>query len=72
MSEPTQHGKNIAGDIQGEDAYGHFDVLTLADVWLILDNLHSHFLDHGAPDTLEMLTEWMGQLEEVDDDLPPI
>lgn len=40
----TEHGENIAGEIQSEDAYGAFDQLTAADVWLILDNLHSHFV----------------------------
>lgn len=44
MYTPTEHGNNIANEIQSEDAYGYFNVLNPADVWLILDNLHTHIL----------------------------
>jgi len=70
MSKVTRHGENIANQIQGEDAYGRSGVLTLADVWLIVDNLHTHFLDTGR-DT-EFLEEWMEQLQDMDGDLPPL
>lgn len=79
MSELTQHGENIANEIQEHDAYGYFNVLTLADVWLIVDNLHTHFLDNlpeGGTDEktsiLMMLSRWMRELEDMDGDLPPL
>lgn len=73
MSTPTEHGRNIADQIQEDDAYGASDALTLADVWLIVDNLHTHFMDNDSPDsTLKMLSSWMRQLEEVDNALPPM
>jgi hypothetical protein len=74
MSQPTQHGENIANDIQTEDTYGDFNPLTLADVWSIVDNLHTHFMDNPTdenPDVvLRMFEGWMRQLEKIDDDLP--
>jgi len=73
MSLPTQHGENVAGDIQTEDAYGQFDVMTPADVWLILDNLHTHFLDNNQDqreDVMKILKAGMKQLEAIDDELP--
>jgi hypothetical protein len=74
MSLPTQHGENIANDIQTEDAYGDFNVLTTADVWLILDNLHTHFMDNGSEshsNLMDMLSSWMQELEQFDNELPP-
>jgi hypothetical protein len=72
MSKPTRHGENIANDIQTEDAYGAFNPLTLADIWLIVDNLHTHMLDNGGNDeTMRLLEGWMRQLEAMDSELPP-
>jgi len=68
MSELTRHGQNIAYQIQGEDAYGYSGRLTLADVWEIIDNLHSHFIDTDR-DT-DMFERWMVELERIDGDLP--
>jgi hypothetical protein len=69
MSETTIHGENIANQIQGEDAYGCGPgKLTYADVWLIIDNLHTHFLDTNR-DT-KLFSKWMRELESIDDDLP--
>ena len=68
MSEKTRHGENIAGQIQSEDAYGEDGNLTLADVWCIIDELHSHFLDTDR-DT-SMFEKWMSELEDIDEDLP--
>jgi len=45
MSETTPHGENIANEILGEDAYGSSDDLTVADVWNILDNLQTSFME---------------------------
>ena len=72
MSETTQHGENIADEIQTDDAYGNFDNLTDADVWNILDNIHTHILDtRGIQDpTLRILEDAMHDLEMIDEDLP--
>ena len=82
MSRTTEHGENIANQIQGEDAYGVRGDLTLADVWNIVDNLHSHFAfeedgkerEHSDYDMkiLQMFEKWMRELEGMDDDLPSI
>jgi len=68
MSTVTIHGENIAGQIQSEDAYGEESDLTLADVWSIIDNLHSHFLDTDR--NTSMFERWMSELEDIDEDLP--
>lgn len=68
MSKPTEHGENIADQIQSEDAFGRSGRLTLADVWLILDNLHSHFMD--TKKNTKFLEKWMRELEAIDNDLP--
>jgi len=68
MSETTEHGEHIADQIQGADAYGDSGELTLADVWFIVDNLHSHWMDTDR-DTA-MFERWMSELEEIDMDLP--
>jgi hypothetical protein len=79
MSETTEHGENIANDIQGEDAYGYNNDLTIADVWNILDNLHSKFMNQyvksgGYPerekDMTVIFSRWMDELEAIDEDLP--
>ena len=61
--ETTQHGENIANQIQDEDAYGHYNELEWGDVWLIIDNLHTHFMDTGRDTTI--LEEWMSELEDL-------
>jgi hypothetical protein len=68
MSQPTKHGENIANQIQGSDAYDDSGEMTLADVWLIVDNLHTHFLNTGRDNT--MLERWMRELETIDEELP--
>ena len=70
MSEPTPKGNNIAGQIQNEDVYGETDDLTLADVWIIIDNIHTHFMDTNRDTTF--LEKWMRELEGMDGDLPAI
>lgn len=76
MSQPTEHGDNIAEQIQIEDCYGGTGQLTLADVWNIVDNLHSHFMEYTPPDgpnvVLDMFSGWMRQLEKMDTELPPL
>jgi hypothetical protein len=69
MSRPTIHGENIADQVASEDAYGRSGELTLADVWCIVDQLHTHFLDTNR-DTA-MFERWMRELEGIDPDLPP-
>jgi hypothetical protein len=69
MSITTRHGENIADQIQTEDAYGYAPgIMTLADVWLIIDNLHTHFMDTQQDTTI--FSKWMRELEDIDDDLP--
>ena len=68
MSETTRHGENVADEIQGTDSFGADDELTLADVWLIVDNLHTHFMDTGRDTSI--FEKWMRQLEKMDGDLP--
>lgn len=58
----TPHGDNIANKIQGADAFGDFDNLTIADIWNILDNLHTHFLDTKRDN--KFLSKWMDELEK--------
>ena len=70
MSQLTEHGRNIADQIQGEDVYGYSGELTLADTWNIIDQLHSHFMDTNR-DT-KFLEKWMRELENMDEDLPVI
>ncbi len=70
MSKPTNHGEMIAEQIQGEDAYGYSGELTIADIWLILDNIHSSFVETENDTILCMLSGWMTTLELMDDDLP--
>lgn len=68
MSLPTQHGHHISEHLW---PYGD-EPLTLADVWLIVDGLHSHFIEHDGPyDQIRMFEQWLKQLEHMDGDLPP-
>lgn len=67
MSKTTEHGRNIANQIQAGDAYGVEGDLTLADVWNILDQLHTHYMYSGK-DT-KFLVKWMQELEGMDEDL---
>jgi len=70
MSGTTDHGENIANQIQCEDAYGEMNDLTLADVWNIVDNLQSHFIDTSGGQISAVLGKWMDTLEKMDEDLP--
>lgn len=71
MSDRTEHGENIANQIQTEDAYGDFDTLTVADVWNIIDNIQTHLVDQDPKSPLiEMASRWMKELESIDEDLP--
>jgi hypothetical protein len=78
MSETTPHGENIANEILGEDAYGSSDDLTVADVWNILDNLQTSFMEQyerknikpSTDDMVHRIGVWMRQLEDIDEDLP--
>lgn len=60
----TDHGENIAAQIQGEDAYGAKGVLTDADLYQILDNIHTQRCDTGQDTT--MLERWMEELRTLD------
>lgn len=63
----TEHGENIAGQTQGEDAYGYHGPLTAADVWNILDQLETHLMDTprlaGRGPLEEVVTDWKRELE---------
>jgi len=43
--ELTEHGENIGDQIPGEDAYGHSGTLNAADVYYILDMLHTNVMN---------------------------
>lgn len=66
--ETTRHGDAIAGDIAAHDAYGHSGTLTLADVWNIIDQIHTNRMD-GELST-DFLERWMRELEGMNDQLP--
>lgn len=68
MSELTDHGRLVAEQIQDYDAYGRKGVLTFADIWFILDNIHTQYCDEEL-DT-SFLEKWMMELEDKDGDLP--
>ncbi len=72
MSQITQHGENIANEIQGEDSFGDSDNLTDADVWNIIDQLHTHMMDTRSGDDpiFSILEDAMQELEIIDEDLP--
>lgn len=71
MSDTTEHGENIANQIQDDDAYGKSGTLTIADVWLIVDNLQTHFIDQSPESPLvRVFSKWMRELESMDEDLP--
>jgi len=61
-TERTDHGDNIADQVQGEDAYGYSGDLTIADIWNILDNIHSQFMATDRDN--RFLSDWMDQLEK--------
>jgi hypothetical protein len=72
MSALTEHGENIANQIW-EDAYGRSGKLSVADVWLVLDNIHTQFMDgRKNKQMLEMLERWMKEIEAIDHDCPPL
>ena len=77
-SETTQHGENIANQIDGEDAYGNSGQLTVADMHRIVDTMHTNvMLDDSGNDRefsdrehaiLDMLSRWMREMEMLFDD----
>lgn len=58
--ERTAHGNNVADAIH-EDDYGDNDDLTIADVWNILDSLHTAFMNRD-PEITELLSGWMNKI----------
>ena len=64
MSKNTRHGDHIAGEINGYDASGHTGELTYADVWNMVDQLHTHFMDTDRDTAL--FEKWMKELWEID------
>ena len=73
MIRTTEHGENIAYYcIQGADPYGCKSVLTAADIYLIIDSIHSNvMLDIDGNDKtltdedhklLNILSNWMDVL----------
>ena len=66
----TEHGENIANQINASDAYGRSGVLTYADVWSIVDNIHSNLMDGSGTlnaKLMRRMEKWMRELEK---DLP--
>jgi hypothetical protein len=63
MNNKTNHGDNIANQIQTEDAYGNFDAMNESDLYQILDNFQTHLIDTNGNDSLiELLSKWMEEL----------
>jgi hypothetical protein len=70
MSERTEHGDNIADQIQQEDAYGNFDSLTYSDLWNILDQFQTHLINTNKDDPMiHILSKWMSEIENIDDEV---
>ena len=67
MSRITIHGENIAGQINSEDCYGRSGELTYADVWNIVDQLHTHFMDTNR--NTEIFEKWMEELHKIDPEM---
>lgn len=60
-NESTPRGDSICNDIVSRsNSYGDTDILTLTDVWNILDSLHTHFLETKRDN--KFLSEWMDKL----------
>jgi hypothetical protein len=66
MIYKTQHGDNIADQIQTEDAYGFYNVMNEADLYNIIDQFQSHILEESPAkqDLLIMISLWMQELEQ--------
>lgn len=58
-NERTLHGDNITHQIQGEDAYGVTGTLTPADLWNVLDNFQTHWIDAGRDDEVQFVSKLM-------------
>lgn len=58
----TQHGDDVAYQIQEASVYGADEPLTVADVWNILDNLHTVFMDVDL-EMEKLLIEWMDKID---------
>jgi len=59
----TDHGEMIANQIQGEDAYGYSGTITASDLWLILDTLHTHYIETEQEPLMELVQKWYHELE---------
>ena len=67
MSKTTEHGNNIADQIQTPDVYGDFDRLTMADMWNILDQFQTHIMSYEDQDPMvEIIENWKQELESKD------
>lgn len=62
--QKTDHGDSIADQIIGEDAYGNNEPLNAADLWHILDAMHTNFLDNGQDELMQTVHEFMGKVEK--------
>ncbi len=70
MSERTNHGSNVADQIQGEDAYGVTGKMTYADLYNMLDQMQTAFMDIDENDPIvKILSDWMGKLFELDPEI---
>lgn len=61
LNERTLHGDNLAHQVQDADAYGVSNTLTAADLWNILDNIQTHFIDAGRDEEASLVGELMAQ-----------
>ena len=54
----TEHGDNIASQINGTDAYGRSEPLTVEDIQNIIDEIHTHLIDtHRDTSDISMVIE---------------
>lgn len=65
-NEQTEHGYNIASQIES-DAFGYSGKLTIADIYYILDAIHTNFMDAGKDN--KFLSVWMEELTDKYPDL---
>lgn len=63
----TEHGDGIAQQIYDDDAYGYSNDLNIDDVYGIIDQMHTHFLDQCPKN--DKIIEKLGKfLDEISDE----
>lgn len=73
----TEHGDNVANQIPGADVYGYEGLITLADLWHIVDQVHTNWCDKLPNDKekhklLKMLTGWMDEVQNLNPEIETV